>query len=68
MLKLRAMGTTKDLKWFKKIMDRYDVFRVMRMSEPLSMKGTNRYYRMYVELDRSPKKVIDQQRKGGGKR
>ena len=37
MLKLRAMGTTNDLKWFKKIIDRYDVFHVIRMSEPLTM-------------------------------
>ena len=38
MLKLRAMGTTNDLKWFKKIIDRNDVFHVIRMSEPLPMK------------------------------
>ena len=54
MLKLRAMGTTNDLKWFKKIIDRYDVFHVIRMSEPLTMKGTNKYYRMYIELDHIP--------------
>lgn len=63
MLKLRAMGTTNDLKWFKKIIDRYDVFHVIRMSEPLTMKGTNKYYRMYIELDHIPQKVLDRQRK-----
>ena len=63
MLKLRAMGTTNDLKWFKKIIDRYDVFHVIRMSEPLPMKRTNKYYRMYIELDHIPQKVLDRQRK-----
>ncbi len=63
MLKLRAMGTTNDLKWFKKIIDRYDVFHVIRMSEPLTMKGTNKYYRMYIELDHIPQKVLDRQKK-----
>lgn len=63
MLKLRAMGTTNDLKWFKKIIDRYDVFHVIRMSEPLPMKGTNKYYRMYIELDHIPQKVLDRQKK-----
>ena len=63
MLKLRAMGTTNDLKWFRKIMNRYDVFHVIRMSEPLTMKGTNKFYRMYIELDHIPQKVLDQQRK-----
>ena len=63
MLKLRAMGTMNDLKWFRKIVDRYDIFRVIQISEPLSMKGTNKYYRMYIELDHIPQKVLDRQRK-----
>ncbi len=63
MLKLRAMGTMNDLKWFRKIIDRYDIFRVIQISVPLSMKGTNKYYRMYIELDHIPQKVLDRQRK-----
>ena len=63
MLKLRAMGTKNDLKWFRKIIERYDVFHVIRMSEPLPMKGTNKYYRMYIELDHIPQKVLDRKRK-----
>lgn len=63
MLKLRAMGTKNDLKWFKKIIERYDVFHVIRISEPLPMKGTNKYFRMYIELDRIPQKALDRKRK-----
>ena len=64
MLKLRAMGTKNDLKWFKKIIERYDVFHVIRMSEPLTMQGSNKYYRMYIELDHIPQKALARKRKG----
>lgn len=57
MLKVRLMGTKRDMKWFRKTLERDRRFHVMRISEPYAIKGSNRFYRMYIEVERNNKKI-----------
>ena len=50
MLKIRLMGTKNDIKWFEKILKRQPKVAVTEVSEMYRNKGTNRYYRAYVEV------------------
>lgn len=40
MLKIRLQGTTNDIKWFKKILERDKRINVLDVSEPYANKGT----------------------------
>ena len=51
MLKIRFQGTIKDIKWFRKMLEQYQNIHVLQISEPYSNKGTNRYFRMYAEVE-----------------
>lgn len=53
MLKIRLQGTTKDLKWFLKMMARDKRFVTNKPSEPKDIKGSDRYKRVYTEIFRS---------------
>lgn len=53
MLKIRLMGTTKEIKWFRKILERCGQLDILEFSEPYANKGTNRYFRVYVEVERA---------------
>lgn len=53
MLKIRLMGTEKDIKWFEKILNRQSEVTVTEVSELYQNKGTNRYYRVYVEVQKA---------------
>jgi len=53
MLKIRLQGTTKDIKWFIKILNRDKRFVINNPSEPQDIKGTKKYKRMYTEVFRS---------------
>ncbi|MBQ7588277.1 MAG: hypothetical protein IJT37_09675 [Lachnospiraceae bacterium] len=57
MLKVRLMGTKRDMKWFQKVIERDRRIQILRISEPYAIKGSNRYYRMYVEVDRNDRKA-----------
>ena len=50
MLKVRLMGTKRDIKWFKKILERDRRIELIGVSEILPMKGTKKYRRMYAEV------------------
>lgn len=52
MLKIRLQGTTKDIRWFKTILEKNSGIRVLQISDIFSNKGTNRYFRTYVEVKR----------------
>lgn len=56
MLKIRLQGTVKDIRWFKRLLEKHPEIRVLQMSEILSNKGTNRYFRSYIEAERMKKK------------
>ncbi|MBD5445157.1 MAG: hypothetical protein HDR29_06350 [Lachnospiraceae bacterium] len=55
MLKIRLQGTTKDLKWFKKIIERDRRITVLSVSEPFANKGTNKYFRVYANIEKNRK-------------
>lgn len=52
MLKIRLQGTTKDIWWFKMILEKHSGIRVLQISDIFSNKGTNRYFRTYAEVER----------------
>jgi hypothetical protein len=51
------MGTKNDIKWFSRILKRNKKVNVLQISEPYTNKGTNRYYRVYAEVEREKEKV-----------
>ena len=53
MLKIRLQGTTNDLKWFLKILERDKRFVTNEPSIPMDIKGSNKYKRVYTEVFRS---------------
>ena len=53
MLKIRLMGTKNDIKWFGKIIKRCPKVEVKEFSEFYRNKGTDRYYRVYVEINKA---------------
>ena len=53
MLKIRLMGTKNDIKWFEKILRRQSKVAVTEVSELYRNKGTNRFYRAYVEVQKA---------------
>ena len=55
MLKLRLMGTKNDIKWFNKFLSRSKNISVLQTSEFYQNKGTKKYYRVYVEIEKNKK-------------
>lgn len=53
MLKIRLMGTRNDIKWFQKILQRNPKVEVTEFSELYTNKGTNKFYRAYVEVQKN---------------
>ena len=54
-LKIRLQGTVKDIRWFKRLLEKHPEIRVLQMSEIFSNKGTNRYFRSYIEAEKKEK-------------
>ena len=55
MLKIRLMGTKNDIKWFEKILRRHPKVEVLEFSDLYTNKGTSKYYRVYVEVQKCEK-------------
>lgn len=53
MLKIRLMGTKTDIKWFQRILGKMPKVVVKDFSELYQNKGTNKYYRVYVEVQKA---------------
>ena len=53
MLKVRLMGTRKDIKWFRKILQRNSKIEVTEFSDLYPNKGTDKFYRAYAEVKRT---------------
>lgn len=51
MLKIRLQGTIRDIQWFKHILERHEDVKVIEVSKPFTNKGTNKYFRVYVEVE-----------------
>lgn len=52
MLKIRMQGTIQDIQWFKGLLERHKEIKVKSVSEPFTNKGTNQYFRVYVEIEK----------------
>ena len=52
MLKVRLQGTVKDIQWFGKLLEQHPKIRVLGVSKPFANKGTNKYFRVYVDVER----------------
>ena len=46
-------GNKNDITWFKKIMQRHPKVEVLEMSDLYPNKGTDKYYRSYVDVKKS---------------
>ena len=57
MLKIRMQGMTSDIEWFQKILEEDKRIRVLGISEPFANKGTNKYFRVYAEVNISRPEV-----------
>ena len=53
MLKIRLMGTKNDITWFQKTIKRHPKMEVLEMSDLYPNKGTDKYYRAYIEVKKS---------------
>lgn len=56
MLKIRLMGTKNDIKWFNKVLKKNKKLKVLQISDIFSNKGTNKYHREYVEVEKVKEK------------
>ena len=52
-LKIRLMGTKNDIKWFERLLRRQHKVAVTEVSEMYPNKGTDRFYRAYVEVQKA---------------
>ncbi len=50
------MGTKNEIKWFEKILKRQPKVVVTEFSKLYTNKGTNQYYRVYVEVHKANEK------------
>lgn len=55
MLKIRLQGTTNDIKWFKKILERDKRITLLEISQPFPNKGMKKYVRVYAEIEKGTK-------------
>ena len=55
MLKVRLMGTARDIKWFKKILIRDNRINLLSISDMLPYPNSERYHRMYAEVQKNDK-------------
>lgn len=53
MLKVRLQGTTNEIKWFRKILERDKRINVLRISEPFANKGTKKFFRVYADIEKN---------------
>lgn len=50
MLKIRLMGTKNDITWFSRQLRRNPKVEVIEVSDMYPNKGTDKFYRTYVEI------------------
>ena len=58
MLKVRVMGTKKDIKWFRDLLRDCSQIKVIEFSDVYPNKGTKTYYRAYIEVE--PRKKAEE--------
>ncbi len=53
MIKIRIQGTTKDLKWFVKLLKKDKHFELNDISEPMCIKGSKKFKKVYADIFRN---------------
>lgn len=56
MIKVRMQGTKEDMKWLEKKLKGLCGIRITESSDMYENKGTNRYFRKYLEIEPINKK------------
>lgn len=52
MLKLRVQGTKEDIGWFRGLLKGNPQIESIQTSDIYTNKGTNKYYRMYADIQK----------------
>ena len=53
MLKIRLQGTKSEIAWFKRFLKKAKELEVTEFSQPYKNQGTDRYYRVYAEVEKT---------------
>ena len=53
MIKVRLQGTKEDMEWLESVVKKVPELTVAHSSEVFSNKGTNRYFRKYLEIEKA---------------
>ncbi len=53
MVKVRLQGTKEDMEWLEKLMEQIPNVQITESSELFSNKGTNKYFRKYLEIEKT---------------
>lgn len=56
MIKVRLQGTKEDMEWLEKQLSECPEIKISQISEAFSNKGTNKYFRKYLEINKSEEK------------
>lgn len=56
MLKVRLQGTKGDIKWFNELLKNHKEILITEVSDIYDNKGTKKYFREYVEVEKAIKK------------
>ena len=56
MIKVRLQGTKEDMEWLEKQLSECPGIKISQSSETFSNKGTNKYFRKYLEINKSEEK------------
>ena len=56
MIKVRLQGTKEDMEWLEKQLSECPEIKISQISETFSNKGTNKYFRKYLEINKSEEK------------
>ena len=51
MVKVRLQGTKEDMEWLEKQMEQIPNVQITESSDLFSNKGTNKYFRKYLEIE-----------------
>lgn len=55
MIKVRLQGTKEDLEWLEKRLKDCPEIKITESSDVFSNKGTNKYFRKYLEINKTSK-------------
>lgn len=58
MLKVRLQGTKGDIRWFNELLKNHKEVLVTEVSDIYDNKGTKKYFREYVEVEKTFQKTF----------